>query len=288
VLRAREIPFVIVRNAGEHVIAVPVARADEARSELSRYAEENAGWPPERAVPATLASGRDAAIVWTLVTAVLFLLDRGRLFSLPWHDAGRVDGERIASGEWWRTLTSLTLHADLSHLFGNVIFGAVFAALSCQLLGTGIGMLGILLAGAVGNLINVAVQGGEHLAVGASTAVFGAIGLQTSFLWAHRREQRYPMIYVWAPVVLGLAFLAFLGMPQWEHSEVVENLRRTRDTGGTDYTAHATGFVAGVLLGVLAGRLPRTALSSATAQRLAGAAALALLAGAWALALVSR
>ncbi len=286
VLRARGIPFVDVHTGGEHVLAVPAERAGEARAELGRYAEENLAWPPERTAPAFVSSGKTAAILWCVVIAVVFLLERDRAFSLPWHAAGRVDGARIAAGEWWRSITALTLHSDLAHLFGNALFGAVFVALACQLLGTGVSLLGILATGMLGNLVNVWVQGPDHLSVGASTAVFGAIGLQTSFLWAHRRRQRYSTVYVWAPIILGLAFLAFLGMPSWRPEEVLENLANAEAglVRKTDYMAHATGLAVGLLLGAIAGRLAPGSLQRRDVQLTTGISCALALILAWVLA----
>ena len=41
------------------------------------------------------------------------------IFGQNWFDAGRVDGELIRGGEWWRTITALTLHSGARHLVGK-------------------------------------------------------------------------------------------------------------------------------------------------------------------------
>ena len=47
-------------------------------------------------------------------------------FQSNWFVAGRVDGELIRQGEVWRLFTALTLHADVKHLLGNIVFGVFF------------------------------------------------------------------------------------------------------------------------------------------------------------------
>ena len=47
----------------------------------------------------------------------------------------------------------------------------------CWHLGPGVGLWLLLLAGAGGNAVTAAVHGSDHVSVGASTAIFGAIGI---------------------------------------------------------------------------------------------------------------
>ncbi len=290
VLQAREIEFVNVSNAGEYVLAVPLALAARAREELWRYEEENRGWPRRTEAPAFLSNGKLGAALYAVAIAAMFLVDHGRTLGVAWDAAGRASARLIRSGEWWRTFTALTLHTDLSHLVSNLLFGAVFSALACQLLGTGLGLSGILVAGALGNAANAFVQDPEHLAVGASTAVFGAIGLQTGYLWIDRRRRRYSALYVWAPIVFGVVFLAFLGMPSLRPEEVLEHARQVRQgmiEERTDFMSHAMGFAGGLLLGALASRIPHALVVRPDFQRAAGVFGLLLLGAAWSVALIA-
>ena len=82
----------------------------------------------------------------------------------------------MLSGQWWRAVTALTLHVDPAHLLGNAACGALFLCLLCRDTGVGLGFALCLAAGGLGNVIKVLVQGpGLHF-LGASTAVFGALG----------------------------------------------------------------------------------------------------------------
>lgn len=286
VLQARGVPFARAQQRGRHLLLVPAHQAERAAREIAGYLEENRDWPRRPTLPALLSGGGRAAAVWAAVLALPFALEL-RWPALRLGELGRVDAARVRAGEAWRAATALTLHADLLHLAGNLVFGALFTALACQLVGTGVGLLGILAAGACGNLANSWLQGPEHLSVGASTAVFAALGLQTAFLRAQRRKLGYSAMWVWAPLILGLVFLAFLGMPQVAPDEVLEFLRAPPRGQRTDFTAHATGFAAGIALGLGAGGLPAELLASARVQRAAGALACAVLTAAWATALAS-
>jgi membrane associated rhomboid family serine protease len=96
----------------------------------------------------------------------------------------------------------------------------------------------MLAAGAVGNFFNVLVRSGEDFSsLGASTAVFGALGLLTGAgLWhSLRHPDRRGLLRTFAPLVAGLVLLSWLGI------------------GGprTDVSAHFLGFAAGLVLAPL-------------------------------------
>jgi membrane associated rhomboid family serine protease len=108
-----------------------------------------------------------------------------------------------------------------------------------------------------------------HRAVGASTAVFAALGLLVGFAWRHGLTLRDRFKYAYGPVFGGVALLALLGAGD-QHVDVL---------------AHALGFVAGVATGWLYSRLGVPRSRGRGVQWTAGAAALGLVALAWALAL---
>ena len=64
--------------------------------------------------------------------------------------AGAANAARILAGEWWRTATALTLHADLSHLVANVTAAALLGAAVCRTIGPGLGMALIVASGILG------------------------------------------------------------------------------------------------------------------------------------------
>jgi membrane associated rhomboid family serine protease len=254
---------------GSWVIVVAPHEAARARAEIAAWQAENPPRPAEPPPRLPLADGRPGAVAYVLLVAGVALAVANFAFDRDWLAAGRVDGAAMRAGEWWRAVTALTLHADLQHLVGNVIFGSLFGGFAGRYLGSGVAWLLVLLAGVSGNIINVVLQGFDHRAIGASTAVFAALGLLGALAWAGRRASAQGRWYRWGPVIGAVALLAFTG------------------TGGerTDIGAHLWGFAAGLGAGLLAAALPLQVLRQGGLQAIAGLVALAVVAGAWMLAL---
>ena len=122
---------------------------------------------------------------------------------------------------------------DAAHLFVNIGFGAIFGSLLTREIGTGYAWALIIAGGALGNVINVLVQRASHLSIGASTAVFSALGLLGAYLWTARRMLPHSWATRASPVVGAVILLGWLG---------------TGDEN-TDIVAHLTGFVAGFVPG---------------------------------------
>jgi membrane associated rhomboid family serine protease len=279
VLQAVDIPHGLVEDRGSFAIVVRAAELERARAELERYEHENAGWPPrdERFQP--LSGGPAAAALYCAAIAALFLAQRSHAWGVDWTRAGRASAAEIRAGEWWRAVTALTLHADLPHVAGNAVFGAFFGVLLSQAVGAGAAWASILCAGALGNLLNAWIQRPEHGSIGASTAVFGAVGCLAAYRWrtrglgAGRRR-------TWLPLVMGIALLGYMGFPSELPEPGYESSRPL-----VDVVAHATGFAAGAALGVVhaspavrrrSGQALQTGLAWLTAAALVAAWALAL------------
>jgi membrane associated rhomboid family serine protease len=145
----------------------------------------------------------------------------------------------MSAGDWWRPITALMLHADAPHLLGNLIFGSFFAYSVCRYLGSGLGWFAIIVGGALGNVVNGFLAGPEHLSIGASTAVFAALGLLSAYLWRRGFPANVSRRERLTPVIAGIGLLAFTG------------------TGGvnTDIGAHLFGFLVGFGEGVLVARI---------------------------------
>lgn len=261
----------VVHELGDAWIVVVAAHEVAwARRELDAWLAENRPrlQPPVRQ---PLADGWPGVIGYVAVMAGVALAVANYAFDRDWLSAGRIDGGAMFAGQWWRALTALTLHADLEHLAANVFFGSVFGGFAGRYLGSGVAWLLVLLAGACGNLINVLVLGAGHRAIGASTAVFAALGLLGALAWAGRRGSQLGWFYRWGPVIGAVALLAYTG------------------SGGerTDLGAHIWGFVAGLGAGALAARIPPAWLLRGWLQGIAGLLAGAALALAWMLALAA-
>jgi rhomboid protease GluP len=267
-LAARGIAHQYGRAGAVWRLVVPASTAERARDEIARYRSENRPVPAGRVALKQVDSGWSGIAVYVLLLAMIAGFTGRAAFGVDWLAAGRLDAGRVVDGEWWRTVTALTLHIELAHLGGNLVFGAFFGHFVARYLGSGVGWAAIVAAGCLGNLLNAIVQAGTHRAIGASTAVFGALGLLAAYTWRRGFLDGTPWKERIAPVIAGIALLAFTG------------------TGGenTDVFAHLAGFLAGFGLGVLLARVripedPRV-------QAGFGALAIATVAIAWVTAIV--
>ena len=246
------------------------------REQAQREFEEAQSSPPRRPVP------KPSLFVFAWIMSLFFVLQAHfSSSSIHWMERGTANSVAIAQGEWWRTITALTLHADLAHLVANLAVGVIFAGALLPHIGTGWTWFGILLSGAAGNWLNAWGHRDPHelhLSIGASTAVFGGLGIlvglqvadairgRTAQGMSHRLVRR-----VWFPIAAGLALLAYLGSGT--------------DAERVDFMAHLFGMLAG---GVLGAALAWAQLPQRTApggQKCLAALALLLPCVAWALAL---
>jgi membrane associated rhomboid family serine protease len=269
----REASLVLAAVGIEHRIVsegelwrIEVAVEDEprARLQLEKFDRENEGGAdPAADLPADVDSGWWGVLGYLVVIWLVPVL-QGGFRSVDWYGVGALEAGAVAAGEWYRTVTALTLHGDLAHIFANSVFGSVFGLFLGRCLGSGFGWLLVLLAAAAGNALNALVQPPAFSSIGASTATFAALGLVATFVWRRGYLRKRDWKRSFAPVFAAVALLAFTG------------------TGGenTDVLGHLAGFVAGVLTGFAVARFDLRRLGK-SGQWLAGGATLLLVAGAW-------
>lgn len=270
VLAAAHIPYQLIDDGLSCALVVPAAHSPKATEELRLYDEEN---PPVHTKKRKRIVYQDALpglIAYVLVICVVAGLAGHSFFGSNWFAAGRVDGTLIRDGEWWRTITALTLHSGVRHLLGNLVFGVFFGIFAGRLLGSGVAWLAVLISAALGNTANTLLLDSTHRSIGASTAVFATLGLLAGYVWRGQLMAQDRWSTRFGPVVGGLALLMFVG---------------TGDEN-TDIGAHLMGFICGFASGMMLTVLGRMPAPPRT-QRTAGAAALALIAIAWLLALNS-
>jgi membrane associated rhomboid family serine protease len=268
VLRAIGIEHALSRLEGYWQVSVPALRAVEATEQLAAYRDEASRAPRGRPVHLDeLGSGWAGVAAYAGVLLLIAVAANQDLFGLRWMAVGRLDTDRVLTGEWWRTVTALCLHVDTAHLAGNLAFGGFFGLYAGRYLGSGVAWLSIIAAGALGNGLNALIQPSGHLAVGASTAVFAALGLLAAYTWRRGYLQQSSWKARIAPVTAAIGLLAFLGTGGGA------------DGGEVDIIAHLTGFVAGFGFGCGLAAVARPL--SEQIQIVAALAATALLVGAW-------
>jgi membrane associated rhomboid family serine protease len=266
VLEAAGISAQTVHRNGWWFVVVREADLENSAGELEAYRREQAEQVIEHQARTPLYEGAGLAAMAYAATIILVdILAGGFAFDQNWMAAGQMRAGLVQAGEWWRLVTALTLHADAGHLASNLVFGIVFGFLAGRVLGGGVGWLAIVIAGALGNFMNAMVQPPTHTSIGASTAVFAALGILVAHALRPFAVTGEKALKRWSPLIGGVLLLAFLGV------------------GGerTDVLAHLTGFLAGLLIGWVGCRLPREWLSSGTVQKGTGSAAFAVVAVAW-------
>ncbi|MGM0453337.1 MAG: rhomboid family intramembrane serine protease [Thermodesulfobacteriota bacterium] len=239
-----------------------------ARRTMAAYFRENRQAAGQVAEPSDEAFYRhEYAGVWValVLAAVFFFVEQTGHARAIWSDFGAA-ADRIVDGEIFRTVTALFLHSDGGHLVGNMAGMAVFGTAVCQVAGWGVGGGLILLAGSAGNLINAIMYESHHLSIGASTAVFAAIGILSGYQFVRRHKTGRRRSAALLPIACGLALLGFLG------------------SGGphVDLGAHLFGFATGIAAGIGYAGLVRPPVSGSI-QSLCLAAALGVILISWAM-----
>lgn len=238
---------------GQYSLQAEPAAASQIASELQAY--EN-----EREIPRPLLperelfrfpAGWEVYGIWMLALVACFL----------WQQEHPALAERAASsssglighGEWWRPFTALFLHADMPHLLGNLLSGLFFGTLVARTIGAWRGWALILACGTIGNVLTSALTWPEEFtSIGASTAVFGALGILSGlgFSAMLRARLHLPWAQTAAPVLAGIILLGWLGGGQ--------------SNGNTDVLGHVFGFGTGLTAGIGIGVLSRATADAST------------------------
>jgi rhomboid protease GluP len=271
VLTAVGIPSTMRRDSGAYILEVDVELLAQALKELHYYEAESRPAPvaPVPSTPYPYAWIGCIGYVAVLM-GIAYAISVG-LFRLDAFELGDLDAARVQSGEWWRAWTALTLHLDAAHLAANLCAGVWFGYLAAQALGVGSAWFLIVNGAALANWLEGELAPATHRAVGASTAVFTALGMLAAYSWRLNLHLPQKWALRWAPLVAGLVLLAWLGTAGEE----------------TDVVAHVMGFMVGLLMGAAAALAPARRTLERIPQWLGGVAALVSIALPWTFALVS-
>jgi rhomboid protease GluP len=262
VLTAVGIEGLLQRREGEYALLVGAADAGAAVRQLLQYEAENRAPPaPPRVYPHAWVG----CCVYALVlVGVSWMLSSG-VVRLDAFEQGELDAARVQAGQWWRAWTALTLHLDGPHLAANLVAGLWFGYLAGRQMGGGWAWLITVSGAAVANLLEGLLGPADHLSVGASTAVFAALGAMAAYSWRERFGWRQRWARRWGPLVAGVVLLGWTGSAGEQ----------------TDTVAHVGGFAVGALLGATAALASGQRFLRRVPQWLAGSAALTSIVLAW-------
>jgi rhomboid protease GluP len=280
VIAAMERPHWILREGKDYVLSVEPGDREPALAALRDYDREERGRPGAAEVE-PLDIPRFAVVMTLLALILCFTVQSALPASLV--DQGVADDLQIRAGEFWRTVTALTLHGDLEHLVSNLSLGIFACAFVFARFGVGVGLLATVLAGTFGNALNVwAHWYHPHRSIGSSTALFAGLGLLAGAELAARLRHEHTR-GLWSlivPLGAGLTFLSLFGGGGFnpDGSPLLK-------AGRVDVMAHLLGLVAGLVIGAVAFACGARRGISARAQSFFGGAAGIVVIGAWLLAL---
>jgi membrane associated rhomboid family serine protease len=273
VLASKEIAYGVSRCGDEWLIRVSPSDLESAGEELRLYELQLLEVAGERGVESQSQIPRRYwslhLVAWIFVAFAVLQAE----FGDGWREEGMLSAERVVrDGEWWRTITALTLHGDVPHVVANLTTGLIFAGLMIPSMGQGLSWLLIFLTGALGNAFTAWIYfPADHRSLGASTAVFGALGLLVGDSCGGLLTKRSGRsVWRWIlPLGAGMALLAYLGAGS------------PRDR--VDVMAHLWGFAVGLPLGTLVAAVRLGERMGRKAQSISGAFGFLMLLLAWGL-----
>jgi rhomboid protease GluP len=234
VLSASRIPHQIIRQQDGWAVDVPDSHRKAATAAIALYLDENAAVVESAPVAAYEFQKSYSAFYALIILWVIHGTVQTGHEQQVFISAYAADSAAILNGQIYRCVTALLFHGSWSHLISNSIGLALFGTAAASVCGGGVGWLMILVAAALGNLSNALWYGPGHLSIGASTAVFAAVGLCSILTFGIQIRRPQHSWRAWVPLGGGLALLAFLGAaPQ------------------TDLLAHLFGFGVSLFLGGL-------------------------------------
>lgn len=230
VLLSQGISHRLVRDPnGPYQIFILPEHEDIARLQLALYRKENP--PKEYNPPQSLSFSLQP--LWVLMAPVVFtLVDFSNKANI--HGTGISEASKVLKGEWWRSFTAQTLHADARHLASNLVIGYIVM----NMITFRIPLLRlspfIATAAAVANLgVSLTLQS-HFKSLGFSSFVFAAIGCLAMMEFRLMPRESHGLIRRFAPLCGATALAVFLGLGE-----------------NADILGHGYSFMAGLLCGFI-------------------------------------
>ncbi|MHC4610527.1 MAG: rhomboid family intramembrane serine protease, partial [Planctomycetota bacterium] len=136
VLQAADIEHEILKSEDQYLLVVAAGDTDRAAAELNAYARESQDCLPGHASSPERTRGWHGVFAYAAVLLVIAVLQHRHAFSLDWVASGKTNAGLVRQGEWWRTVTALSLHSGVEHLAANLVFGGLFGLFTGRLLGS--------------------------------------------------------------------------------------------------------------------------------------------------------
>ncbi|HEY0752670.1 MAG TPA: rhomboid family intramembrane serine protease [Ktedonobacteraceae bacterium] len=138
----------------------------------------------------------------------------------------------ILSGQYWRLITPIFLHANILHVGMNMLNFLLLGLIVEHIFGHTRFLFIYLLTGIISTLSSF-VFAPQEVSIGASGAIFGLVGAYSAFILIHRLAFRYHGFFAlsWLFLIIGINLALGFVIP------------------GIDNYAHVGGLLSGCLLG---------------------------------------
>lgn len=171
---------------------------------------------------------------WLAFLALIFLAGPDSQSQLK--SAGILNDDTFHRGEFHRLITSICLHKDLGHLALNLVSGWGFTSLSSWRHGSGVALLGALIAGAAANAgyALLRIDDGPYWgSLGASGMIFASLGLCIDFPWTRHKSptRRYNPFQKHRSLIAATAIIGLFGL-----------------SPDSNWLVHVGGFVCGAAI----------------------------------------
>lgn len=130
-------------------------------------------------VTESLKGNRKTPAVFSIIGLTVLIWMIGLQYTEQVLGFGLLIPELVRMGEWWRLLTSVFLHYEITHIMFNMVTLYFFGSIAERIFGVSRFLVIYVLAGIAGSLLSVAFAGNSSL--GASGAVFGLFGALLAF-----------------------------------------------------------------------------------------------------------
>lgn len=189
------------------------------------------------------------ALIAVNVLAFIYELTLGSELDSFVREYGAVPATIMGGDNYFSLLSSMFLHGGWAHIIGNMLFLKVFGDNVEDRFGHGWFLVFYLVTGLAASMAHILLDPGSRIpSVGASGAISGVLGA-------------YIILYPRNSVLIWMFFTVF-SVPAWlmigfwaaeQFLATYGSVVATEQTsGGVAYAAHAGGFVAGVVLALIA------------------------------------
>jgi rhomboid protease GluP len=170
------------------------------------------------------------------INVIVFVLCNVGMYRL-YDDGAMITEAVLADGQFYRLFTAMFLHADVQHLFNNMLLLALAGAIVENYAGHGFYILLYMVSGIFGNMISMAFELWHSLtwvSMGASGAINGIVGFVIVWIYINRRNFiRNSNVIFRLMLLAGFVVYGCFFQP------------------GANTAAHLGGLLTGIVLGII-------------------------------------